>query len=382
MKGKKIITGVCLFSLISSMSITTFAAVKALNKNMDLEDIQEFSEKNTYSYKIYKYEKENIKINAESIEEEFEYYKKLVENTRESDSKYAEYKLKFIELEKDHDICKMETKYYDKEKETADKKILDLELKSKYYELCILNNQIYIQRANINYLKKYAEIEAVKLESGQSTEIDHRFALINLEIAKNELSAAKESVQSKTKEISDLINQYKDTENFSVKCNLPQKPDYNKFDAEQLYKNFSDNNLELKKQRRSMKYDKDHLRFIEELYGKENDTYKTYHNAYEINTLNNEIQENNYKTKINELVLSYEQSFNEYNSYIKYNSVLKDKLDILKTAFETGNISELEYLRNYAELSAEMYKADSVLVQIDLIYDKLCMIEEGYDIFI
>lgn len=379
MRKKRIAASAAAVLLVVFSSVTTAAVGKMLSSDMNLEALQKFADKNTYSYKIYKYEKENSEINADSKEYELEYYRRLLKSTSESDSKYAEYKFKVAELEKEFALAEMDREYYDEKKETADKKLLDLALKSKYYELCDLENQADIQRANVQYMKKYAEIESVKLENGQTTETDKKLAVINLEMAENELSAAENAVQSKTKEISDFLNQYKDTEKFSVKCELPEKLTYRKFDVEKLYKKFSENSFELEKKRKSMEFDEDYLEVIGKLYGKEIDTYKSYSNSYEIDKLNFEITENSYKSQIMEMASSYEQAFAEYLSCTKYKSVLEEKLDILKTTFDTGNMSELDYLKQYAEISAEMCRMDNALGQADIIYDKLCLIEDRID---
>ena len=106
----------------------------------------------------------------------------------------------------------MEFEYYDEDKEELDRKLTDFALKSKYYELCSLEKQVGIRQANVDYLKKYAEVEAVKLENRQSTETDCKLAQINLQMAENELSSGEKSVQNKTREISDFLNQYKNIE--------------------------------------------------------------------------------------------------------------------------------------------------------------------------
>lgn len=79
------------------------------------------------------------------------------------------------------------------------------------------------------------------------------------------------------------------------------------------------------------------------------------------------------------MISDYEQAYAEYLSYMEYNSVLADKLDILKIAYDTGNMSELDYLKQYSELSSEMCRMDNALVQVDLLYDRLCLIENGAD---
>lgn len=376
---KKIIAYALSIAAVISLSVTAAAVGKTLNADMNLEALQKFAKKNTYSYKIYKYEKENAEIKADNTEYELKYYEQMLKKTSQSDSKYYEYKLKIAELKKESELAGMEFEYYDEDKEELDRKLTDLALKSKYYELCSLENQVCIRQTNVDYLKIYAEVEAVKLENRQSTETDCKLAQINLQMAENELSAAEKSVQSKTREISDFLNQYKDTENFSVKCELPQSITYRKFDPEKLYKKFSENSFELEKQRRSMGYDEDYLEEIESIYGKDSDIYKSYSNSYEIDKLNFEIKENEYKSQITEMVSSYEQAYAEYISCREYNSVLEDKLDIMKTAYDTGNMSELDYLKQYAELSAEMNKANNALAQADLLYDKLCLIEDGAD---
>ena len=376
---KKIIAYALSIAAVMSLSVTAAAVGKMLSADMNLEALQKFAKKNTYSYKIYEYEKENAEINADNTEYELKYYEQMLKKTSQSDSKYYEYKLKIAELKKESELADIEFEYYDEDKEELDRKLTNLALKSKYYELCGLEKQVGILQANVDYLKKYAEVETVKLENRQSTETDCKLAQINLQMAENELWAAEKSVQSKTREISDFLNQYKNIEHFSVKCELPQSITYRKFDSKKLYKKFSEKNFELEKQRRSMEYDEDYLEEIENIYGKDSDTYKSYSNSYEIEKLNFEIKENEYKLQITEMVSSYEQAYAECLSNREYNSVLADKLDILKTAYDTGNMSELDYLKQYAELSAEMNKVNNALAQADLLYDKLCLIEDGED---
>lgn len=376
---KKIIAYALSIAAVMSLSVTAAAVGKMLSADMNLEALQKFAKKNTYSYKIYEYEKENAEINADNSEYELKYYEKLLKETYQSDSKYYEYKLKIAELKKESGLADMEFEYYDEDKEELDRKLTDLALKSKYYELCGLEKQVGILQANVDYLKKYAEVEAVKLENRQSTETDCKLAQINLQMAENELSAAENSVKGKTREIADFLNQYENTEIFSVKCEFPKSIDYRDFDADKLYKDFSKNSFELKKQRKSMDLDKDYLEEIESIYGKESDVYKSNSNTYEINRLNFEVKKNEYKSQITEMVSSYEQAYAEYLCCKEYNLVLADKLDILKTAYDTGNMSEVDYLKQYSEIKLEMNKADTALAQADLLYDRLCLIEVGAD---
>ena len=376
---KKIIACALSIAAVMSLSVTAAAVGKMLSADMSLEALQKFAKKNTYSYKIYEYEKENAEINADNSEYELKYYEKLLKETYQSDSKYYEYKLKTAELKKEAELADMEFEYYDEDKEELDGKLTDFALKSKYYELCSLEKQVGILQTNVDYLKKYSEVETVKLENRQSTETDCKLAQINLQMAENELSAAENSVKGKTREISDFLNQYENTEKFSVKCELPKSIDYRDFDADKLYKDFSKNSFELKKQRKSMDLDKDYLEEIESIYGKESDVYKSNSNTYEINRLNFEVKENEYKSQITEMVSSYEQAYAEYLCSKEYKSVLADKLDILKTAYDTGNMSELDYLKQYSEIKSEMNKADTALAQADLLYDRLCLIEVGAD---
>ena len=377
MESRKLIAGIVSIAVAVSLPVTTAAVGKMLGSDMDLKDLQKFADKNTYSYRIFEYEKENTEISADSKEYELEYYRQLLKSTSESDSRYAEYMLKVAKLEKEFALAEIEQKHYDEGKEEADKKQLDLVLKSKYYELCGLENQAEIQRANVQYMKKYAEIEAVKLEGGRTTETDCRLAQVSLEMAENDLSAAENAVQIKTREISDFLNQYDDTEKFSVECVMPQSLEYRKYDAEKLYEKFSENSFELEKQRKSMECDEAYLDVIGKLYGRESDTYKSYSNSYEIDKLNFEAAENSYKSKIAAMILNYEQAYEKYMISQEYMAVLTEKLGILQTAYNSGNMSELEYLKQYAELKGEMCGAGNAVQEADLLYERLCMIEEG-----
>ncbi len=377
MKLKKIIAAVLSCSLILSLPITAAAADKKLYSDMSLEDLQKFAKKNTYFYKIYEYEKENAEMQKDSKENELKYYEYLLRSTSKSDEKYYEYKMKVSELKKELELAKMDFEYYDEDKEDIDKKLLDLSLKSKYYDICLLDNQRKNQKLKVNYLKKQSEIEAVKLESGQSTENEKQLADMSLKLAENELSAINNSMESKKRELADFLNRYEDTENFSVKCSLPEKVSYQKFDAGRLWKKFSENNFELEKERKGMEFDEDHFEEIKEIYGKDSDTFKSCKNSYEIDKLNFEMKENEYKTNIAVLVSDYETAFSDYTACLEYNKILRDKLSILKAAYDSGNVSELDYLEQYADIKAEMGKADNAIVKADLLFDKLNLIAEG-----
>lgn len=377
MNAKKIISVLLSCALVLSLPITAYAADKKLSSDMSLEDLQKFAKKNTYSYKIYEYEKENAEMQKDSKENELEYYEYLLKSTSKSDEKYYEYKLKAAELKKETELAKMDFEYYDEDKEDIDKRLLDLSMKSKYYEFCLLDEQRKNQQLKINYLKKRAEVEAVKLESGQSTDNEKQLADMSLKLAENELSAIKKSMESKKRELTDFLNQYEDAENFSVKCSLPDKISYQKFDNKKLWKKFSENNFELEKERKGMEFDEDYLDEIKEIYGEDSDTYKSYKNSYEIDKLNFEVKENEYKAKISALISDYETAWSEYSACLEYNKILRDKLAILKAAYDSGNVSELNYLEQYADIKAEMNKTDNALVKEDLLYDRLCLIEYG-----
>lgn len=377
MNFKKIIAAILSCVLILSLSITSAAAGKKLSSDMSLEDLQKFAKKNTYSYKIYEYEKENAEMQKDGKENELEYYEYLLKNTSKNDEKYYEYKLKAAELKKESELAKMDFEYYDEDKEDIDKKLLDLSLKSKYYELCLLDEQRKNQQLNVNYLKKRAEIETVKLESGQSTDNEKQLADMSLKLAENELSAVKKSMEIKKRELADFLNQYEDTENFSLKYNLPDKISYQKFDDKKLWKKFSENSFEFEKERKSMEFDGDYLEEIKEIYGKDSDTYKSYKNSYEVDKLNFEIKENEYRAKVSALISDYEAAWSEYSACLEYSNILRNKLSILKSAYDLGNVSEVDYLEQYAEIKAEMSKADNALVKADLLGDKLNLAEEG-----
>ena len=148
---KKIIACALSIAAVMSLSVTAAAVEKMLDADMSLDDLQEFAKKNTYSYKIYEYEKENAEINAENIEYELKYYEQMLKKTSQSDSKYYEYKLKIAELKKKSELADMEFEYCDEDKEELDGKLTDLALKSKYYELCGLEKQVGILQANVDY---------------------------------------------------------------------------------------------------------------------------------------------------------------------------------------------------------------------------------------
>ena len=374
MNVKKIISVLLSCVLVLSLPITVYATDKKLSSDMSLEDLQKFAKKNTYSYKIYEYEKEIAEIQKGSKENELEYYEYLLKDTSKNDEKYYEYKLKVAELKKESELAKMDFEYYD---EDIDKKLLDLALKSKYYELCLLDGQRKNQQLKVKYLKKRAEIEAVKLESGQSTDNEKQLADMSVKLAENELSTIKKSMENKRQELANFFNQYEDTKKFSVKCVLPNKISYQDFNDKKLWKKFSENNFGLEKERNGMEFDEDYIEQIKDIYGKDSDTYRSYKNSYEIDKMNFEVKENEYKKKISVLISDYEVAWSEYAACLEYNKILRDKLAILKVAYDSGNVSEIDYLEQYADIKSEIDTIKEKIVKGELLHDRLCLIEYG-----
>ncbi len=165
---------------------------------------------------------------------------------------------------------------------------------------------------------------------------------MSLKLAENELSAVKKSMGSK-----------------------------------KLWKKFSENSFELEKERKGMEFDGDHLEEVKKIYGEDSDTYKSCKNSYEIDKLNFEARENEYEAKIAALLSDYDTAWLEYAACLEYNKILRDKLSILKVAYDSGNVSELDYLEQYSDIKAEMSKIDNALVKADLLGDRLKLIEEG-----
>lgn len=377
MKFKKAISVLLSCILVLFLPITAYAVDKKLYSDMSLDDLQKFAKKNTYSYKIFEYEKENAEMQKDSKANELKYYEYLLKSTSKGDKKYYEYKLKVAELEKESELAEMNFKYYDEDKEDIDKRLLDLSIKTKYYEICLLDDQCKNQQLRVNYLKKYTEIEEVKLENGQSTGNEKLLSEMALKFAENELSAIKKSMDVKKRELADFLNQYEDTEKFSVKCSLPDKISYQRFDDKKLWKKFSENNFELEKERKGMEFDENYLKDVKEIYGDDSDTYKSCNNSYEIDKLNFETKENEYKAKIATLISEYETAWAEYTACLEYNKILRDKLSILKVAYDSGNVSKLDYLEQYADIKTEMSKADNAIVKAELLADKLVLVKDG-----
>ena len=67
---KKFIACALSIAAVMSLSVTAAAVGKMLSADMSLEALQKFAKKNTYSYKIYEYEKGNAEINADNSEYE------------------------------------------------------------------------------------------------------------------------------------------------------------------------------------------------------------------------------------------------------------------------------------------------------------------------
>lgn len=377
MKSKKIISIVLCLTFASTLSITVTANFNYLKKNMDYKDLKIFSNCNTYSYQIFNYEKENAVIDVNTVEDQLQYYKNQLFFVEIGSSEYYEYKQKIAELNKSLGLLKFEEDYYNKNKYDEDKKLYELTLNKKYYEYCILEQQLEIQGANVNYVSKLAEVESVKLSKGQSTENDKKIKDINLELAKSEKDKVNDSIEQKRYEILNYLNQYKYTDNFSIEPEVPSTIYYHRFNVDDIYRNFKDQNHIIQKDNKALMLQEEFISEITLLYGGTNDTVRLNKNNLEIDKLNFESTCEEYKYQITKLISDYENSYSQYQSYKEYNSVIDSKIDILEISKSSGNVSDLEFLKQYYELTKEKLEYYKALINTDILYQQLCLVDSG-----
>lgn len=377
MKGRKITAILLSITFAGSLSISVGANYDYLRSNMSFLDLKQFTNNNTYDYKIFKYEKDNSAIDLSSAQSELLYYKNLLTYLEPTSDYYYEYSMNVAELNMNIALLSMEKNYYENRKSDDDKKLYDLNLNQKYYEYCILNKKFAIQKAKQKYVEKTAEVESVKFDNGLITENDKSIALINIDIARTETENAKNSLEQKRREIINYMNQYGFSDSFSMVCEFPEQIYYKKYDSRDLYNKFIENNYALEKAKKNLELQQNYISDISTIYGISQDTINEYRNNLEIDKLNYEKLCNEYKYQIDNVILQYENSFSQYQTYKKYSSVIDSKLNILFISKENDTVSEADYLKQCYELSEEKLHYYDFLVKTDILNQQLCLIEQG-----
>lgn len=249
-------------------------------------------------------------------------------------------------------------------------------LKSKYYEIRLLEGRLEAQNAQLDYQNRYVETES-GFHIGVNAANDKILAEINCRLTENEIAATKRIIEQKTNEISDFLQSYPVGEKVISECKLSSKVNHRDFNADALYASFSSKNWELEKMRRNIELDNDSLFAIEKAYGEGSDISKSFRSTLEMDMLNLKLAELKYKQQIEALIDEYNKIYSEYCLTEKYKAALEAKLEILKTGVDWGSISDAEYLRQYAEIKSDKSKFDKSAFRADVLYDRLCMVEDG-----
>ncbi len=377
MKLKKIAVLAVAFTITLSFPFSVFALQKKLTENMNLKDLQNFAYENTYSYKIFEYQTENVETNLEDTENQLKYYENMLEKSPTNSSEYFEYKLKIAELTKQTELLKFENEYYSEEKEEHEKSLLNFNIKSYYYDIYLANLQIKSCKKNVAYLQNLVDVEKIKFDKGLVAQNSFDTAKINLELAENSLQVYESELSYKQNSLTNYLNVYEDTDNFSINSSFPSDFEYKKYNFATLYIDFTKNNFDFLNQEKNIELTTDYLEILEEIYGEKSNTYLLKSNEFETLKLNTEIKINEQKLQISTLVKDYENAYNEYLIFENYNLVLDERKNISKISFQKGRISESEYLKTLAEISSEKIRGDEVLCKLLLLQNKIQLVENG-----
>ena len=257
MKKKISITAAIVLTSLS-VSICAGAVSAKLYNNMKLKDLLDAPDDTSYYYKIYKYEKDNSELNYDDIKDQIEYYETEMKKSTDL-SKYYEYKLKLLSLDKDLSASELEKEYYE-DKDETDKKILQYNLQKEYYSLCLINGKLEANQKQLDYLNLAYEIEQTKYKQGQSTENAVSLAETDVQFAENINAELKNSYNATKVNISNLLNQYDENAKYSFILSIPADIKGFSKSEKELSEDFLEENYDLKKLKNQKESEKNMLR--------------------------------------------------------------------------------------------------------------------------
>jgi outer membrane protein TolC len=342
---------------------------------MKLEDLMDAPDDTSYYYKIYKYEKDNCELNYDDIKDQIEYYETEMKKATDI-SKYYEYKLKLLSLDKDFSAAELEKEYY-KDKDELDKKVLQYKLQKEYYSLCLINGKLEANQKQLDYLKLAYEIEQTKYKQGQSTENAVALAESDVQFAENTNAELKNSYNSTKVNIANLLNQYDDNLRFSFILNIPDSVKPFSKSKKELSEDFLEENYDLKKLRNQKESEEKYVEEIEKIYSNMSSVYKQENNTLEKSKLELEMKEADYKASAAEKYSKYESAKADYETSCEYRKALNKKLSILKSSLDAGQISELEYLKQQAQVYSAFCDCDNASVEYICAVNELELLDLG-----
>ncbi len=372
---KKKITAIALSTvMVISMTVGVSAANKRLYEKMDLDSLLKASEKGLYTYKINALDKENAEPDFDDLKDKIDEYKKLTQY--EYQPNYYENKLKLLELENEFAITEFEFNYL-KNKDSADKKALQYKLQSEYNNLYLLDSKLKSVNSNLKYLDKLFEIEKVKLSQERSTDINVSICEMDVKLAKTSVKQIENEKLKIEHSIANMLNEY-DNDEYCFVVIKPELPELTLTEAN-VIKNFFDKNYDYTKQKKQLEADQKYLKEVEKIFefDKDNEQIKKLKNTVEISKLEFEIAEENYKLYISNKFIDYTTALYNRNVYLKYRTTLSQKLSLLETSFKNGNISEIDYIYQKADIQAALYDCDNADIALVNVINEISLLNEG-----
>lgn len=373
---KKFMFAIVMMILISLVSISVNAAAsKKLYEDMSLKTLINMPDKDTYVFKINALDKEIKNFEVDELKDQIDYYSTQMEGLTDNNPQYYEYKLQILSLEKDLSNAEFEAKYFE-DKDDVDKKILQFNLQSKYYDLYLLDTKIKFANAESDYLKKVMEIERLKLSQERTTENAVLLSEIDVQISENSINQTKNEKNQTERMIANMLNQYK-TDSYSFHLELPtDTPSFTKSEKT-VAKNFFDKNFDINRRKTQIEADESYFEVIENIYGEDSDICKKLNNSIERSKLELEIKEEDYKLYISEKFLAYNMALEDKRTHDMYRQALTDKQSILQSSLTDGQISTIDFMYQQTEINSALYNCAYSDVALIMTAKELELIDEG-----
>ena len=132
--------------------------------------------------------------------------------------------------------------------------------------------------------------------------------------------------------------------------------------------------IKVKNQKES---EKKYVEEIEKIYSNMSSVYKQESNTFEKSKLELEMKEADCKASVAEKYSKYKSAKADYETSCEYRKALNEKLAILKSSLDAGQISELEYLKQQVQVYSAFCDCDNATIEYICAIDELELLDLG-----
>lgn len=341
-KNRRFIPIVVIVTL--GIAVTGVYAAGRIYTNKSLDDLKGYVDNSNLNIQVVDSEQQVLESN----------YNQTLKQYNESRKQTALYQNQLDRLNFDR------TQYAKKKEQKQ--MIEKYQLQVEYYNVCLSIKQLSLAQSELEVVNKQISVEQEKLNQGNSTQLTVDDLNSRKRIVQDKITSLNQSIDAGKNALKSRLNETTDVE-FDPSFTIPSIVDgSDTYSLSTLRKKCEDNHLGLLQTNAYFGFHSTLISYLASCVGENDSSYRTALSERSKLQADANVLKQSIDLNVEKQYNTFKQSIASYSTFQERYNVLNKQLDVLKTKYDNGDISELQYLSDRLAILNELNKGYSTIV--------------------